>query len=398
MSRVSSTLESLKDIALFILLLAIGVSYHPTIIRLSRLAGYESGTILSKYILLLFGVVFILSIISKGFSFFRSRVMRVMAVMILLVGIVGLAAFAFFDNSSMMGDVTSLVIVFGAMIIGWGLMPSRRSLYLLFFAFIVSILFSAIFQVIVNIGGFTIEDQYLTDAKNSLGALLASASMLLLFIIHDSKSSFLRIISIFGVFLGLFLMLVIRSRMAFLTTGFLFILYFYLRSRSLNIIVIAYLFISVLIVGYLLLPGVVFDYVNSSMTAGTQGQDVFSGRIEDYREALRIFANNPFLGNISKSVHIGWVHNYPLLKLSSYGLLFSWPILILYVIILCVIVSRLFHCRGFAGFANLLMLVPFIISLAEPTFPFGPGTVTVFNFMLFGMADRALLTQTEFDL
>ncbi len=34
------------------------------------------------------------------------------------------------------------------------------------------------------------------------------------------------------------------------------------------------------------------------------------------------------------------------------------------------------------------LLIPFIISMAEPTYPFGPGTATVFNFILFGVALR----------
>ena len=34
------------------------------------------------------------------------------------------------------------------------------------------------------------------------------------------------------------------------------------------------------------------------------------------------------------------------------------------------------------------LLIPFVISMAEPTYPFGPGTATVFNFILFGVALR----------
>ena len=123
--------------------------------------------------------------------------------------------------------------------------------------------------------------------------------------------------------------------------------------------------------------------------------DFTSGRLDTYRDAVAIFLNNPLMGNIRQMEQIAWVHNYPLLKLSSFGLLFSWPVLLLYCYILWQVISRSFHYKESVSFANLFLLVPFLISMAEPTFPFGPGTATVFNFILFGMADRAITTDAS---
>ena len=395
MSRVSNTLDFLKNCALVVLLLAIGVAYHPTIIRMSRAAGYESGTILSRYIVILFCVVFALSLFTPGLSLLKSKVIRTTLFSFLLIGVTGLITIAFFDNSHVIADLKSLIIVFGAMIIGIRLTPSRHLLYILFLTFSAGIVFSGVSQVMVNIGGFTIEDQYLTDAKNSLGALLASVTILSLFVSHDTHFRIVRLLAIVGVILGLLLILVIRARMAFFATVILFVFYFYLRSRSRHFLVTLLILIPILIIVFLLLPDSVFNFVGASMTAGTQGEDFTSGRMGTYREAVALFLNNPLMGNIRQTEHIAWVHNYPLLKLSSFGILFSWPVLFLYCYILWQVISRSFQYKGSTSFANLFLLVPFIISMAEPTFPFGPGTVTIFNFILFGMADRAITTDTQ---
>lgn len=391
MNSAKSFIASFRDIALLVMLFAIGVSYHPIIVGMSRAAGYDNGTILSRYILLLFVGVFGLSLVSTDLSVNRSKTIRTSIVWILVTAIVGLLAMAIFNNKQVVGDVRSLVIVLAAIVIGWKLNPSRKMLYALFLSFAGSVLFSGLSQVMINIGGFVIEDQYLTDAKNSLGALLASASLVFLYIVHDTESRFLRFVSIVAVAMSLLLLLVIRARMSFLTTGLLIVYYFYLRTRNSTGIVIAAMMVPLLLAAFMLLPDTAVDFVYSSMTAGSQGEDFTSGRLGVYQEALDIVAENPLLGNIRGMDHIGWAHNFPLLKLSGYGLLFSWPILALYLIIGWKALSRSYRFRGVVSFFNLLLLVPYLISMAEPTFPFGPGTVTVFNFLLFGIAERTIM-------
>ena len=394
MSKKSNFIDLTINITLVVLVLTIGISYHPTIVNMSRMAGLESGTILSRYIVLLFVGIFVLSLFSKGFAFIRSNIIRTILIWMLIIGAVGMLALALFDNSEMLGDLRSLIVVFGTMVIGWNLRITRKFLYVLFFSFAISVFYSGLMQIIINIGGFVIEDLYLTNAKNALGALLASATLTLLFISQDTKARQFRFLSIAGVVFGLFLLLVIRARMAFLTSGALIVYYYYLRSRSNKFIFVAALLLVALFIVYPLLPNSAFDFISASMTAGTQGEDITSGRLDSYFDALAIFAEDPLFANINHSEQIGWVHNFPLLKLSSYGLLFSWPILILYCFVFWKALTNSYRFHGEISFFNLFLLVPFIISMAEPTFPFGPGTVTVFNFLLFGMADRAIATKT----
>ena len=41
---------------------------------------------------------------------------------------------------------------------------------------------------------------------------------------------------------------------------------------------------------------------------------------------------------------------------------------------------------GYLGY--IALLVPFVCSMAEPSLPYGPGTSSIFSFILFGVALR----------
>ena len=73
------------------------------------------------------------------------------------------------------------------------------------------------------------------------------------------------------------------------------------------------------------------------------------------------------------------------------------PILCLYVYLFFIIIKGSLRSKvdniGEVGF--FAALVPFIVSMAEPTFPFGPGTATVFNFILLGAAIKSQTIKYE---
>lgn len=389
MKFIQRCLSAIIDVGLIVLIILVGISYHPIIVDMSRAEQMTNGTILSRPIAFLFAGILGLVVLRNGFKFLKSRFILTTIVMLVFVGCFALITIALYNNATMFGDVKSLVIVIGAMIIGRSMNPHRRYIYLLIISFCATVLFSGLMQVLINIGGFVIADQYLADAKNSLGALLATASVSLLFLYKNATSNpILRVISIAGVFLGLLVILIIRARMAFLTVALVFLFYFLLRFRKKNILSIGIFALFGFVAGYFLLNNSVFEFISESFTAGTQGDNFTSGRLETYREALSYFVAHPFLGNIDKAAKIGWVHNYPLLKLTSYGIIFSIPILVIYFYMAWSIISNARKTSGFCLAASLVLLVPFIISMAEPTFPFGPGTATFYNFLLFGQGEK----------
>ena len=80
------------------------------------------------------------------------------------------------------------------------------------------------------------------------------------------------------------------------------------------------------------------------------------------------------------------VHNYPLRVLYEYGLFFSLPIISYYAYSLILVLRKSLksNIRSINCIGYFLVMVPFIISFGEPTLPFGPGTATLLNFILFG--------------
>ena len=246
-------------------------------------------------------------------------------------------------------------------------------------------------QVYQNIGGFIILDQYRANSKNSLGAILAAAVISFIYAASRSKKGF-RILFYALAALGVVVVLTIRARASFLAIVLVMMAIFMRQIKSKGVI---WALVIISLGGVLLLvaPESVSNFVIESITAGRQGSDITSGRMGTYQEALSIFSRSPFLGNISEQQEIAWVHNYLLLKLSNFGLLFAWPFLMYYFYLLVYCIKHLLRTNQrreglpifYQGFS--LVLIPFVISLLEPTFPFAPGTAVAYNFIMLGLAD-----------
>lgn len=387
-NNLSSVIRAVRDVLLYILMFVMAIAYHPTIIRMSHLAGYESGTILSRYIILLFGVVLLFSLSLSAFR--NSKLVTTYLIWLIIITIIGGFILAFFQNSKMISELRSFVIVLGAILIGYDTHLNRERFIFFLLAFCITILFSGVMQVLYNIGGFQIEDQYLADAKNSLGAMLASSSFTMLYLHRVATKKFIRLLLLIGILVSVFVILTIRARMAFVALFLVMGLYFFIITRNKNVLLLIIAAVFAVFLMVIFMPESLRDYVEASFTAGTQEEDFTSGRTVVYYQALSYLAQHPLLGDVQQLNRIAWIHNFPLLNLYNYGLLFSWPILVLYVYLLVRVIRFQKHSNPLSRtcFGATCLLIPYLISMAEPTFPFGPGTVTVFNFILLGMAER----------
>ena len=391
MTRIEQTIKAIRDVLLYILLFVTAISYHPTIINMSRIAGYESGTILSRYIIILFGAVFILSLSISIVK--KSRFIRNYVIWLLVIFVAALILVAFYRNRIMLHECRAFIIVLGSMMIGYNLQLTRPQFVIIVLMFCLTTLFAGIMQVLVNNGGFRIANQYLTDSKNSLGAMLATSAFSFLYLRRQLNKRLSKSLSLICLLLSLVVIVTIRARMALVAVVMVLLFYYFLATRSRSVLITLLVLGAVTIVGIVLMPGFVLDYLDASFTAGTQGSDFTSGRLYTYGEAISYLIQNPLLGNVNRLNQIGWIHNYPLLKVYDYGLLFSWPILVLYVIVgfHALFMARRYDSMSIICFAGCCLLIPYLISMAEPTFPFGPGTVTMYNFILMGMAEKRIV-------
>ena len=387
MAKKIDLIRRVQFFLLIVLLFLMAISYHPTIISMSRAAGMESGTILSRYVMLVFAALFIVCFSIRFYN--KSRFLHAYSVLLIIIGIIAFVIYAFVSRRTMITEVRTIFISLAAAIIGWSLAPSDKELYWIVFVFGGVTLFSGIMQVIVNIGGFRIANYYLTDSKNSLGAMLGTGAIAFLFTYLVPPNKMVRLLSFFGFAMSSFVIVTIRARAAFVAVFAIAVLAYYLRTRNRNIIMVA--MGSVVAVGLLLvfLPSSVTQYITDSMTAGTQSVDITSGRLGTYQEALAFLSDHLLFGNVTGEHQMSWIHNYPLLQMYRYGLVLSFPILVLYVYLIYFCAKKSYKLGVDSlspGFMSMLVLG--VISLVEPTFPFGPGTVTIFNFLLLGAALR----------
>ena len=381
-------LQNARYWVLLLLVFLITFSSHPVIVTLSKSAGMENGTILSRYIILVFICLFILCLNVK--SMLKAKVIRFSWVAWILIVLFYLLTYSLFGTRKMMSDVRSIAICLVAIMVGWQLYLDKKRFQTLLLVFSGLILFVGMMQVFMNVGGFAILDRYTVDNKNALGVMLATGFTIFLHLGLNRKERVGQKVFLFGLALLTFVVLLtIRARLGALTVMMLFVYLMYERFKSKNFVL--YLLLGVLLatIILLILPSSATDYFYNSFFQNRE-EDITSGRIERNIAALHFLSQHPFLGNLNQNESIGWVHNYLLNKAFEYGVVFSIPLMLLYFFLLFIIIKR---CRrvdsqNTMSMGFFLLLIPFIISMGEPTVPFGPGTATVFNFIVFGLSLR----------
>lgn len=372
---------------LLLLVFLITISSHPTIAAMSRDAGMESGTILSRYIILVFGGLFVMCFNFQ--SMMRTKMVRVGWVMFFFVFLYYLITRAAFGEQSMMSDVRSMAICLIAIMIGWQLNLDEKRLHIMLMAFAVLTLFVGLMQVFVNIGGFIILDQYETDNKNSLGVMLSTSAIVFLFLGLNHQQRGIRKTLCFGLaILTLAVLLTIRARAATLTTGIMLLYILYERFKGKDFFIYLIVGLVLMVALFVFLPSSIKEFVYNSFYQHYEEGDITTGRAERNAAALRFLSRHIFFGNLDQNIRVGQVHNYLLNRTFEFGIVFVFPILLLYLYLLIHTIVKTIKSnnRNTQNIGYYLLLIPFIISMAEPTLPFGPGTATVFNFITFGLA------------
>lgn len=374
---------------LLLLVFLITISSHPTIAAMSRDAGMESGTILSRYIILVFGGLFIMCVNFQ--SMMRAKLVRVSLIIYFFVFLYYLITRAAFGEHSMMSDVRSMAICLVAIMIGWQLNLDEKRFHIMLLAFAGLTLFVGLMQVFMNIGGFVILDQYETDNKNSLGVMLSTSAIVFLFLgLNRQQRGIIKTLCFVLALLTLVVLLTIRARAATLTTGIMLLYILYERFKGKDFFIYLIIGLVLVVALFVFMPSSIKDYVYHSFTQHYEEGDITTGRLERNAVALSFLSNHIFFGNLDQNIRVAQIHNYPLNRTFEFGIVFVFPIMLLYLYILINTIVKTIKSnnRYTQNIGYYLLLIPFIISMAEPTFPFGPGTATVINFVTFGLALR----------
>ena len=374
---------------LLLLIVLITLSSHPTIVDISRAAGMEKGTILSRYIILMFGGLFLMCLNVK--SMLKPKMIRVCWVIFVFIVVFYVMSLAFFGVKKMMQDARSIAICLVAMMIGWQMNLGKKAFNGMLLVFAGMTLFVGLMQVFTNIGGFVILDQYFTDNKNALGMMLATADVVFFVMgLNRQQKGFVKILYFGLALLTLVVMLTIRARAATLTLGLMLLYVLYERFKGKNFFVYLIVGLFFVVVLYFVLPQSLKDFVINSFTQNYEEKDITAGRAGRNAAALDFLSEHIFFGNLNEHTEVGQIHNYPLNRTFEFGIVFVLPILLIYLYLLfkAIIKTIRTNSRNNYNLGYYLLLIPFIVSMAEPTFPFGPGTATVFNFLAFGASLR----------
>lgn len=380
---------NLRYLVLLYLIFLFAYASHPSIIESSRMLGMEAGTILSDDILKIFALLFVMSLNIR--SLLKSGVIVSSFIIFFIIIVFFMLVVSRYDKFTMLGDLRSIAICLVSVMIGWQLELSERKMRFLLFFYAVCIGYVTYLQVTTNVGGFEILDNYLTDNKNALGAMLATSVFCLVFLQANCGNSALkRLLLVLMMLFFVTLLLTIRARTASVAFALLFLFFYFQRYRRKGFFFLFVLGITILICVTMMFFPLVKEYVRDSFVQNYEGGDITSGRMGRNIAGLKFLSEHMFAGELEADGDLAWIHNYPLNKWCGFGLFFSFPILLYYFVTLCVAWIR--SCRmGTFNIFNVgyfALLIPFVISMAEPTYPFGPGTATVFNFMLFGVALR----------
>ena len=374
---------------LLLFVFLITFSSHPVIVYMSQAAEMKNGTILSRYIILVFAGLFVMCLNVK--SMLKSKVVLTSWLIWIWIVLYYLITFSVFGKKEMIGDVRSIAISLIAIMIGWQLDLDEKKLRILLIAFSGFILFVGLMQVFTNVGGFVILNQYETDNKNSLGVMLATGAILFLFLgLNHTGRVFPKVFFFAGAILMIVVLLTVRARAATLTSGIMILYILYERFKGKNFVLYLLGGIAIFVIVFLILPGSAKDFVYNSFFQNYEGGDITTGRSERNVAALSFLSYHTFLGNLNHNEDVGWIHNYPLNRTFEFGIVFVVPILLLYLYLLVNAIIKTIKSdnRNTYNLGYYVLLIPFIISMAEPTFPFGPGTATAFNFLLFGLSLR----------
>lgn len=128
------------------------------------------------------------------------------------------------------------------------------------------------------------------------------------------------------------------------------------------------------------------DYIFDSFFQNKES-DILSGRENTYSIAFQHLVSHPILGNLVTDIKIPWVHNYLLLKLSNFGYIGGLPFTILYLYIIIYTAKKLLKVISISSsiYGFVLLCIPLIVSLGEPTFPYGPGTANFLPYLIVGV-------------
>lgn len=360
---------------LYLLLAMVFVSYLPT--------AYSANlnVYLSRGIMVVMAIVAIISIFQSGFLknyFFRALIIAIIFL------VLEFSFFSLFQYNFEMDDVRQLLIVFLCMVVGYFISVTEKQFTNLCLFYIISTIALGGYAIIFYTGSFSFAtDRTLISSKNQVGAMVAVGGALALYfnlIVSRRKLLFL-ILSV----LAFAVSAVLRDRSAFVALIFYTFIISFKKIPAYKVIIA--MLVAVLI--YIFFRSIIDSFFTNALIGRGSWDidDLSTGRAERNRMGIQYLYDHFWDGELLQRAYIPWIHNYLLLRLVRYGV-WSMLFMIVYFKFVVKIIKETLQMKRLhldsIGF--FVPIIPFFISMLEPSFPFGPGTVQFFVYVLFGQS------------
>ena len=239
----------------------------------------------------------------------------------------------------------------------------------------------------VLVFGFGIHEQYLVDYKNQLAPLFSV--LVLLAVSHTINSSRYKILMSLCALLLIVVIGILRARTVLIAASSCVMLYLFLSQKiSTKVKLLVTGFVIAFIVSNM-------DLILEIFISGKQGTDlnsISSGRVSRISDGLEFLSkdNNLLTGSLwGEQYDKGIVHVFLLNLWIEYGIILSFPIALFYFVFLGRVISQSFkRGDGFGGrdrVMPIIILLLFIVSFNEYSYPFSPVSSVFLSYLLYGV-------------
>lgn len=327
---------------------------------------------------------------------------RFMRLFILCIAIVAVEAVCFrlLGLRFVLTDLSELMVACLCIVIGIGIDEDMRFWSNVCYFYTVGLIIMTVINCFYFAKGLYIPEYYLVDkGKNQIGGLLAICAAADFFFAIHFKSQRTHFLTMFVIVM--LLLLIIRARSDFFAV-LACVLLLTAKDGKLNWkwgIKPVLTVLGIMLICYILYSGFIGDEIKTFMVGGKRDnsiEQISSHRWERNYQGINYFLKNPIHGEEKDASGILLIHNYLLLRLVRYGI-WSFPIIGFYLFFGVKTICVLFRQRrsDIRDIGYVACTIPLIVSLAEPNFPYGPGTVQMLAFVLLGASLQAYDTVPE---
>lgn len=360
---------------LYLLLVAVFVSYIPIIYLTSLYDVFSIG---------IMGVMILLVLITFFRSYFLKN--RFLVSVFVIMGLLIIEFVLFFVGHLRFNidDVRQIVIVFLLLIIGYTINLNEKQLTKMCLFYIIGTVLLGLYAIVFYTGRLSFEgDRNLINGKNQIGGMVGVGGTIAAYFYFTSKEK--KIMYLLLAVLAFIVSALLRDRSAFVAFIFFAIV---ISLKEFPVYKVIFVLIAMFLL-YLLFKSSIDSFFTNALIGGgdLDMEGLSTGRSARSAMGVQYLQSHFWEGELVQSANIPWIHNYLLLRLVRYGV---WSIFFvaMYLLFAVKIIKEYFREKRlqleYIGF--FIPIIPFFISLLEPSFPFGPGTVQVFVYVLFGHA------------